>query len=141
MNILSLPAKLVRFSKYWLAIVVRSLRINTKHKYHLYNAGILIFVLNVLVSAKKSGLKNNARTAIWIYSLREKAIAIESMLHKLQSLTITLKRKQQLAMANAASNCSAIGVAAAIATCIRGGKTTNATSFSSSMDSSASTKR
>ena len=140
MNILFLPAKLVWFSKYWLAIVVRSLRINTKHKYHLYNAGILIFVLNALVSAKKSGLKNNARTAIWIYSLREKAIAIESMLHKLQSLTITLKRKQQLAMANAASNCSAIGVAAAIATCIRG-KTTNATSFSSSMDSSASTKR
>ena len=89
--------------------------------------------------AKKAGLKGNARTIIWIHSLREKAKAIESMLHKLQSLTIALKRKQQLGNSNS-SNYSAIAVATAVATNIIS-KPLHTTSFSSSMESSASTRR
>ena len=93
---------------------------------------------NHYISAKKAGLKGNARTLIWIHSLREKAIAIESMLHTLQSLTIALKRKQQLGCSNKKNNYSAIAVAAVLAA----SKPINTTtSFSSSMESSASTKR
>ena len=88
-------------------------------------------------------MKGNARTLIWIHSLREKAAAVESMLHKLQSLTIALKRKQQLGRCSKRNDYSAIAVATAIA---GGGnvmsKPTNTTSFSSSIESSStSTKR
>ena len=99
---------------------------------------LCILIKSNYISAKKAGLKGNARTLIWIHSLREKAIAIESMLHTLQSLTIALKRKQQLGSSNKKNNYSAISVAAVLATT----KPINTTtSFSSSMESSASTKR
>ena len=95
------------------------------------------------LSAKKAGLKGNARTLIWIHSLREKAAAVESMLHKLQSLTIALKRKQQLGGGSKRNDYSAIAVATAIAGAGNViSKPTNTTSFSSSMESSStSTKR
>ena len=100
-------------------------------------------ILHYCLIAKKAGLKGNARTLIWIHSLREKAAAVESMLHKLQSLTIALKRKQQLGRCSKRNDYSAIAVATAIA---GGGnvmsKPTNTTSFSSSIESSStSTKR
>ena len=100
-------------------------------------------MLHSFLIAKKAGLKGNARTLIWIHSLREKAAAVESMLHKLQSLTIALKRKQQLGGCSKRNDYSAIAVATAIA---GGGsvmsKPANTTSFSSSIESSStSTKR
>ena len=88
--------------------------------------------INFCILAKKSGLKGNARTLIWIHSLREKAVELETMLHKLQTLTIALKRKQQLGVSKK-PNYSAIAVATAVVTKV--------TSFSSSVESSNSTKR
>ena len=103
-------------------------------------AYIIIFIY-LFVSAKKAGLKGNARTLIWIHSLREKAVAIQSMLHKLQSLTIALKRKQQMGSSSAnKNNYNAIAIATAVVTNIIS-KPTNTISFSSSMESSTSTKR
>ena len=108
---------------------------------HSYCSGY--FLIFFFLSAKKAGLKGNARTLIWIHSLREKAAAVESMLHKLQSLTIALKRKQQLGGGSKRNDYSAIAVATAIAGAGNViSKPTNTTSFSSSMESSStSTKR
>ena len=122
-----------------------------------YRRGFFVYLLNdkmfdfayeynfqFFFAAKKVGLKGKARTIIWIHSLREKAIAIESMLHKLQSLTIALKRKQQLGIANN-THCSAVAIAASVvaATNMSNKPNTNTTtSFSSSMEStSASTSK
>jgi len=58
-----------------------------------------IAVANYTTSKKTAAtrrLKEKARTVIWIRSLKEKALMIESMLQNLQILTVRLKRSHQL---------------------------------------------